>query len=717
VLRRLADTSNDASLVVVLAPAGYGKTTAVRLWDANDPREFVWVQLDHLDDDPVHLLRHLALALSGCDAIEPEPMRVLWGAARSVDLDLLPTFGRALRLDDPIVLVLDDVHAVRTDAAQRCIDGFATYLPPGSQVVLVGRTLPAGALARRRMRDDVVEVDTTDLAMSDDEAAAFFAAAELELDDDAVTMLVERTEGWPGGLHLAALAMARHPAGTGLGLLSGRDRLVTDYLIDEALADYPDELLSFLLRSSVVERMSPALLDELLEISSSGQHLLDIEHSGNLFLVPLDHERQWYRYHQLFREALRGRLEVVDPTEARLLEARASKLQERAGDIDAALRHALAAGDDARAAALAAGHAYALVNQGLVDRLRSWVELLGLDTIDESADAAIAWAWYASAIGDHELLRRATSSAERIGARRPQATKATKATDPIVVAALVRSMMGLDGIDGVVRDTATVRSAGGPEINPWWAAATGIQATALSMQGDLPRAEERLTAALAALVDEPMIEAGLLAHLALLRLQHGDLAEATPLSTRALRLAETHRLDGVLVAIPVFAVGALVSARGGDLASARAASLTTSRLLARLRDLSPRTALLCNVLLAETALTFGDPAAAADHAAQAERARRREAGAANLNAWLDDLSARLAGLPAGPASAIPRLTPAELRLLDFLPTHLSVQEIAEQLGVSRNTAKSQNLAVYRKLGVASRSDAVAEARRLGILRD
>ncbi len=398
-------------------------------------------------------------------------------------------------------------------------------------------------------------------------------------------------------------------------MLTGRDRLVTDYLIDEVLADCPEDLVQFLLRSSVIERMSPSLLDELLDITSSGQRLLEIERSGNLFLVPLDDERRCYRYHQLFREALRGRLELLDHDECERLEGRASELLERDGDVDGAIRHALLAGQRTRAAALVMAHSYPLVNEGLIERLRSWVELLGDAAIDDNAEAAIAWAWYALAVGDAELLRRTTAAAERLATDTPGGD----GTPAMAAAALIRAISGLDGLDGVIRDAETVRRAGGPQTNPSWAVATTIQGTALAMRGDVVDAEERLQSARRLIVGSPLFEAGCLAHLANLRLQQDDLDEATRLSQRALEIAELYRLDGVLVAVSVYAIGALVAARGGDQTTARAGWLTTTRLLARLGDLSPRTALFCNLVLAEAALTLGDPSAAADLAARLAR--------------------------------------------------------------------------------------------------
>ena len=304
-------------------------------------------------------------------------------------------------------------------------------------------------------------------------------------------------------------------------------------------------------------------------------------------------------------------------------------------------------------------------------------------------------------------------SAERLGTRR---SGVGGGADPAVVAAaLIRSLIGLDGLDGLIRHTETVRQAGGPEVNPLWMSATGIQGSALWMLGDLDAAEARLLEARHHIGAEPMFEAGLLAHLAAIRLLRDDLDGARALSKASLELAETYRLDGVLIDVEVFGVGALVAARSRDQTTARRCWLATERLLARLHELSPRTALFCNLLLAETALALGDAAAAAEFADAAASAQRREPSATTLNDWLDDLRQRLQSWPAGPPAGVPRFTPAELRLLEYLPTHLTLQEIADRLNVSRHTTKSHSIAVYRKLGVASRSDAVTEARRIGLL--
>ena len=243
-----------------------------------------------------------------------------------------------------------------------------------------------------------------------------------------------------------------------------------------------------------------------------------------------------------------------------------------------------------------------------------------------------------------------------------------------------------------------------------------IQGTAMAMRGDAAEAEERLQSALRLIAGSPVFEAGCLAHLANLRLEQGDLGEATTLSERALEIAELHQLDGVLVAVSVYAIGALVAARNGrsghgseGVADHRRGSWRGCTIC---RPVPHCSAISCWLRPPSRSVT---PPPRPIFAAEAHRARRREPGATHLNERLDALQEQLDTWPAGPASAIPRLTPAELRLLEYLPTHLTMQEVAELLGVTRNTAKSQNVAIYRKLGVASRSDAVAEARRLGII--
>ena len=199
-------------LIVVSAPAGYGKTTTMALWDAADARDFAWVHLDALDDDPVHLLGHVARALSEIAPVDEAVVRVLRGAGRSIELDMLPALGWEIGNRAPLVLVLDDVHCLSSADSLRCLESLLEYLPVGGRLAVVGRRVPSIDLARRRMSGQLLEITAEDLAMDDAEAAALLDKTGVVVDQDTVHALVEQTEGWAGGLHLAALALTHRDA-------------------------------------------------------------------------------------------------------------------------------------------------------------------------------------------------------------------------------------------------------------------------------------------------------------------------------------------------------------------------------------------------------------------------------------------------------------------------------------------------------------------------
>jgi LuxR family maltose regulon positive regulatory protein len=701
-------------LVVVAAPAGYGKTSTVTLWDAADERRFAWANLDERDDDPVHLLGHVLRALSEIEPIDPEVMRLLRGGGRSLEVDVLPSVEWSLRGRAPFVLVLDDVHYVASPDAGRILDGLVRLLPPVASVVLIGRGRPSMDLARRRMSGGLYELSETDLAMDGHEAAALLDRAGIELDEGSIHDLVVKTEGWPGGLHLAGLALARREVAARPGAFSGRDRLVADYLFEEVLDGSNEIVRQFLLRSSVLDRMRAPLLDELLGTTDAARMLGEVERSGNLFLVPLDGDREWFRYHHLFGDMLRAHLEVIDPPGYIQLHRRASEILERHGDADGAIRHAVAAGDEERAADLILHDGPSMVWQGRGGLLGRWLELLTPATVEEVPAGIVASAWYGVAVVDVTRMLRAMRAAEAHASVGPLRDGSPSVA---VAMAMVRSLVALQGLDGVLADTEIVRTGGSPESNPWWGIATGVQATAHSMLGDYRAARERLLEALPTMIHAPAFEASACAHLALLDLYEHDLADAEHWIERAFAIARRVDLEGVAPATSVFVVGALVTARSGRPDEARRLMETARSLLARLGDAAPRTALLGYVLLAKAALALGDPSGARTLAREAERARRRDASPIDLVRQLGEVHEQLSVPMASTSVAITPLTAAELRVLPFLATHLTLQEVADRLIISRNTAKSHAVAIYRKLGVSSRSAAVSEARRLGLIVD
>lgn len=708
-------SAREMPVVLLAAPGGYGKTTTVALWAEADDRPFAWVDVLPADDDPVRLVQHLAVALQEVEPLRPALVRRLVGPGRSVDADLVPALGGELARRPPFVLVLDDVHRLGSDASRRCLKDLLAWIPEGSQVVLCGRSRHPIDLARHRARDGVLELGAPDLAMSTPTATELLRRHGLGLDDEQAAALAHRTEGWPAGLHLAALALDgvddAADARDERAALPGPARLIADYLVEEVLGGLPAEVVDFLEGSSTLERMTVPVLDELLETDRSGELLAAVEETGNALLAPL-HDGS-YRYHQLFADVLRARLRRRNPQRARQLDLRASEVLAAAGDVDGAIRLAVRAGDEGRAADLVLGRVLPLVAEGRAGALAPWLDLLGSDAVARQPGLAIALAWLGLDRADASLVHRALDAADRMGDRGPLAD----GTPSLAVAmAAVRAMACPDGLNGLLVDAELVRSAGEPPANPWWVVATILAGAAHAMVGDEVRARELLRGSLARATELPAFEAAALAHLALLELEAGDPVEAGRLAARALGLAVTHHLEGMVPVVSVFAIGALVAAARGEVEAANRAAAVANRLLPRLGDLSVRTALFGYVLLARTGRLLGRPAEARTWLDEAERARRRDASATHVVAQLEQLQDELPDVVDLRERLVQPLTAAELRVLAYLPTHLSLQEIADRLVVSRNTVKTHSVAVYRKLGVSSRSDAVEVASRVGYLR-
>ena len=709
--KRFLDSS-DASIVVVAAPAGYGKSTAVQLWDEVDDRQFVWVHLDPADDDPVQFLRHIAASMHQVAALDPAIVRVLTGPGRPIDTDMIPALGSTMAARIPFVLVVDDVHYLQSDATLRALESVLSYLPAGSQLALVGRSMPELHLAKRRLDGHVAEFGAEDLVMGLAEASSLLARADVVVSDHEVQDLVDRTEGWPAGLGLACLALRQNRERGWIATFSGSDRVVGDYLVEEVLGGLDDRTTDFLLRSSVLDRLNEAMLVELFDDPDAAAVLHDLERSANPFLVPLDPSHEWFRYHHLFAEMLRARFERDRPDDFRRAHSTMSIWFERRGDADRALRHAVAAGEIDRASDLVLANALAMIDEGRLGQLGQWLDLLGPEQVDRHPAAAVASAWFGVATLDPTVMMRSIRAAEALHWEGPLPDGSPSLE---VAVAAVRAMVAAEGTDGVLRDTAIVLAGGGPTVNRWWGFATALRGTVATLEGDHARARDLLNAGLANIADSPSFEAGYLGILALLDVYEGDPADAERHARRATDLCTRYNLEGVILVVAAYAAGALVAARAGRADEAHEATLRARRLLARLGDVSPRTGLRCHVALAQAALTLGEYGDARVFAKDAARARTVDPSCAYLNGLLDEVEQTLARVGRDVALNVAPISSAEWRVLTYLPTHLSLQEIATTVHLSRNTVKSHALAIYRKLGVTSRAEAVAEALRLGLL--
>ena len=361
-------------VVSVVAAAGYGKTTALAQWAARDARPFAWISLDDRDNDPVFLLRHVATALDRIEPLDLRAIDALRSTRRALSPHALPRLTAALASRKrPLVLVLDDLHALRSRESITAICRLAEHIPQGSVLVLTSRVKPRLPIASWRAQGALFEVGTDQLALSSREAAMLLAAAGAKLDDEDLLELIRRCEGWAAALYLAALSLNEDSNVLDDPVrFSGDDRYLADYLRTEYLSGLRPGPMRFLRRTAVLDQMCGSLCDAVLDERGSAGELEKIER-WNLFLVPLDRRREWYRYHHLFGELLRRELVEREPELVPVLHSRAADWYEARGDLESALEHAGAAGDRVRAARILSSIALPAYNSGRVATVESWL--------------------------------------------------------------------------------------------------------------------------------------------------------------------------------------------------------------------------------------------------------------------------------------------------------------------------------------------------------
>jgi LuxR family maltose regulon positive regulatory protein len=342
-------------LSLISAPAGFGKTTLVSTWLAECGRQVAWVSLDEGDSDPTRCLTYIVAALR---TIVPRIGEELFAVLQSpqpppIDV-LLPTLlNEIASLPQPMILVLDDYHLIDARPVDQALAFLLDHLPPQLHLAITTREDPQIPLARLRARGQLTELRASDLRFTPAEAAAFLKQViDLDLSAEDVAALESRTEGWIAGLQLAALSMrGRDDIGQFVRAFAGDNRYIVDYLIEEVLQGQPEYVRSFLLQTSILERLHGPLCDAVSG-QTRGQAQLEALHRGNFFVIPLDDRRQWYRYHHLFAEVLATHLRGEQPELVATLHRRASAWYEQHGEAADAIRHALAAQDFAHAADL-----------------------------------------------------------------------------------------------------------------------------------------------------------------------------------------------------------------------------------------------------------------------------------------------------------------------------------------------------------------------------
>jgi LuxR family transcriptional regulator, maltose regulon positive regulatory protein len=691
-LRRLGQ-STEVPLILIVAPAGYGKTTLLSHWLEDDPRQTAWVEINEANDDPDSLMRSIAVALA-----EPVPD----------DLTLPRLAGSIARRQEPFVLVLDDLQVLCSPEAISVVMAVADTVPAGSQVVLASRQEPLLPIGRLRARGQLIDLRAGDLVMTRREATAMLGMLDLELAPEDTRLLLERTEGWPAALYLAALSLRdRRDRDSAVAGFGGDDRLLTDYLRDEVLDALDTEQLEFLKRTSVLDELSGPLCDAVLERTGSGTVLRDMSRS-NLLVMPLDNADGSYRYHVLLARMLQAELRRSDPCQEAELHRRASNWYLAAGDHDRAIDHAISARDIGRAGDLLWSAAAARVLDGRCTDVRRRLDQFTPDQLAAHPTLALTAAAHHLAIGERDLVEHWTTVAERAAAGSGSSSLSAGVH-------AMRAAVGREGIGRMRRDAAQAYESL-QEDSPWRSLACLLMGFAEHLAGDADAAQPRLEeGARRGAVAAPSVQTLCLAQLALIAVDRGDWEQGPLLAARARSQVERVGLDSLPTSALVFAVSALVRAHRDRVEEAQADRRRAADLLTRLVDYVAWYDAEARVVLARAALRLGDVTGTRTLLAEASHALAHDPEAVAVRRWIDEMWEQVEAFTltelVGPSS----LTTAELRVLALMPTHLSFREMGRRLHVSANTIKTHAHAVYRKLDVCSRSEAVVRARATGLL--
>jgi LuxR family transcriptional regulator, maltose regulon positive regulatory protein len=422
-LARLA-AGTACELTLVSAPAGFGKTTLLAHWARGFDAPVAWLSLDPGDNDPIRFWRYVAEALERVQAgIGQRVAATLHGPPAPLDAVVTVVINELASQAGRVVLVVDDYHLIEAQPVHGAVAALLERQPEQLRLVVATRADPPLPLARLRARGQLAELRAADLRFTLEESAALLRAATgLELPADSEAALTAQTEGWVAGLQLAALSLRGHadPAGF-VATFSGSHRYILDYLTEEVLGRQPEELVRFLLETSVLERLSGPLCDAVTG-RGDGQAMLERVERANLFLVPLDEVRGWWRYHHLFADLLQARLRQALPDRVPELHRAAATWCERQGLADEAIRHALAAGDDLWAARLIERHVEALYRSSETATLQRWFASLPNDLVRSRPRLCLQlarWASVAGRLDEVEPLLQATEAAMATTADEP----------------------------------------------------------------------------------------------------------------------------------------------------------------------------------------------------------------------------------------------------------------------------------------------------------
>ena len=704
-------TTTDASIVIVQAPAGFGKSTVLEQWAHGGGRRFAWVSLDPSEDDATLFWRHVYAALR---VALPNFGSALFAEMSRPRPDLVGVvipgiLNELAQVDEPLVLVLDDYHRISAVEVAETVQLLVRHLPRGATLAIGARSRPRLDLARSRSRGRVHDIGASDLSLTLDESTIVLQTQNPDRTDEEVRWIHETTEGWPAGVYL-------------FGLLERADTSVRtttdirDYLMTEVLATQSPDDLRFMRETSILSRLEAGACDFITGTGSARERLQRLAGS-NLLILPLDPAGAEFRYHHLLQSELQSLLDQDQSVEAvASLHRRAAEWTVRQGDISEAVHHAVRAGDTEGAVALVSEHWYGYIMTGRVQSAYRWLSEFSQKEVTEHPPLLLAGAMIAAFAGYASEAKDFAARAERIAYVGEGLAGAATYESSV---AFMRSAIAADGPVRALADAQRaleIEPIDSP-YRPMIAAMTGtfIYSTALNDAEAYPLLLEGSKAA----TGPPEAAAYAVANLALLHAWRNDRDPALGYAEQAMQMIDEANVGGLVVYGLPFAIAALLHSPQGGSAERQDMMSGAERAERTASNAAPFDSMVLRTTMAEAYLAMGEPglARAVAERALSNLAAMREGGlvAGRLDAVIRRINAADPD-PRGHTEPVRSLlSPREVQILSLLTTEETLAGIGRRLFVSRNTVKTHTSRIYRKLGVSDRRQAVAEARRLNLI--
>jgi LuxR family maltose regulon positive regulatory protein len=692
---------------LIAAAAGYGKTTAVTQWLASGsaPATVAWVSLDRSDNEPVRLWADIATALdrAGCVIARDIPGFVAAGGHDMLTAVLPGIIDGIAGMSGDVAIVLDDLHVVRAAECNAQIDFLITHLPERARLVLITRADPILRLGRLRAAGQLSEIRADHLAFDVSEASSLLVSDRVQLSGNAVSELMSRTEGWPAGLYLAVLSLAgRADPNEFVQHFSGNNRFIGDYLTEEVLSRESDAVRNFILDMSIVDQFSAPLCDYVTEQRQSAKILRNLQHT-NLFLVPLDAEEHWFRFHHLFGAVALSALETEQPDRVRLLHGRAAQWLSENGYVDAAVQHALAAGKSDQAASLTQANWLPYFDAGLGTTVGGWLRALQSSPAAQSTPTVVTAAWMAALSGDREEMYRCLEQLSSLSddAALPDRTKSVESA-----VALIRGLFGFDGPSIMLASARRAIELETDGTSLWYAMANAALGHAAYIAGDLYTAMAVTPKAAYSEAAPALIRIISFGLLSLTQAELGYLDRSRRSAEESMQVVNDRSLHALpSVSIAYTALGQSQAA-SGELEDAMATLEYGLNLRRKFPGISPWGTVHHLLVMGRVAITAGDLPLAQQLLDEASPLiRQYQYGTAYM---IGRLEAAQKGLRESKSPGLngEHLTARELDILRRLTGPQSLSQIASELYLSVNTVKTHTTALYRKLGARSRSEAV-----------